>query len=143
MVTSLGEWKLWIKTNCTPIKNLTLCQILFDLVLWHINHCKLFNAKSSLCIHIRYRWFVINNSIKQSFVYTQLNDQTVLFKQFNFAEVIYLHSVWMSNSSIWLIVRTLSGITTPGRVDLGAIAMKRYSAFPKAPALLESHHQIV
>ena len=29
------------------------------------------------------------------------------------------------------------------RVDLGEIAMKRYSAFPKAPALLEPHHQIV
>ena len=28
-------------------------------------------------------------------------------------------------------------------VDLGAMAMKRYSAFPKTPALLEPHHQIV
>ena len=29
------------------------------------------------------------------------------------------------------------------RVELGAMAMKGYSAFPKAPALLEPHHQIV
>ena len=29
------------------------------------------------------------------------------------------------------------------RLDLVAIAMKAYSAFPKAPALLEHHHQIV
>ena len=29
------------------------------------------------------------------------------------------------------------------RVDRGAMVMKRYSAFPKAPALLESHHQIM
>ena len=29
------------------------------------------------------------------------------------------------------------------RVDLRAMAMKGYPAFPKAPALLESHHQIV
>ena len=29
------------------------------------------------------------------------------------------------------------------RVDLGAMAMKRCSIFPKAPALLEPHHQIV
>ena len=29
------------------------------------------------------------------------------------------------------------------RVDLGAMAMKGYSAFLKAPALLEPHHQIV
>ena len=26
------------------------------------------------------------------------------------------------------------------RVDLGAMAMKGYSAFPKAPALLQPHH---
>ena len=29
------------------------------------------------------------------------------------------------------------------RVHLGARAMKEYSAFPKAPALVELHHQIV
>ena len=29
------------------------------------------------------------------------------------------------------------------RVDLGAMAIKGYSAFPKAQALLEPHHQIV
>ena len=29
------------------------------------------------------------------------------------------------------------------KVDLGAVAMKRYSAFPEAPALLKPHHQIV
>ena len=29
------------------------------------------------------------------------------------------------------------------RVDLGVMAIKSYSAFPKTPALLESHHQIV
>ena len=27
-------------------------------VLWHINHCGLFNAKSSLYIYIKYIWFV-------------------------------------------------------------------------------------
>ena len=29
------------------------------------------------------------------------------------------------------------------RVDLGAMAMKGYSAFPKVPALLKPHHRIV
>ena len=29
------------------------------------------------------------------------------------------------------------------RVNLKAIGIKEYSAFPKAPALLEPHHQIV
>ena len=30
---------------------------LFGWVLWHINHCWLFNAKSCLYIYIRYIWF--------------------------------------------------------------------------------------
>ena len=46
-------------------------------------------------------------------------------------------------SSIWPMDRTLPGATTPGRVDLGSMAMKDYSTFPKTPALLDSHHQIV
>ena len=29
------------------------------------------------------------------------------------------------------------------RVDQGAMTIKEYSAFPKAPVLLEPHHQIV
>ena len=29
------------------------------------------------------------------------------------------------------------------RVDLGVMLIKGYSAFPKAPTLLEPHHQIV
>ena len=31
--------------------------ILFGLVLWHINHCRLFKAKFSLYIYIKYIWF--------------------------------------------------------------------------------------
>ena len=41
------------------------------------------------------------------------------------------------------IDRTLSGANTPSQSDLRAMAMKGYSAFPKAPALLEPHHQVV
>ena len=48
----------------------------------------------------------------------------------------------MSNSSIWPIDCTLSDATTSFRVDQGAMAMKGYSALPKAPALLMPHHQI-
>ena len=32
-------------------------EIWFSLVLWHINHCGLFNAKSTLNIYIKYIWF--------------------------------------------------------------------------------------
>ena len=31
----------------------------FGCVLWHIDHCRLFNAKSSLHIYIKYIWFVL------------------------------------------------------------------------------------
>ena len=31
--------------------------IWFGWVLWQINHCRLFNAKSSLYIYIKYIWF--------------------------------------------------------------------------------------
>ena len=31
--------------------------IWFGWVLWHFNHCRLFNAKSSLYIYIEYMWF--------------------------------------------------------------------------------------
>ena len=34
-------------------------------------------------------------------------------------------------------------LTLQARVDLGAMAMKVYSAFPKAPTFLKSHYQIV
>ena len=49
----------------------------------------------------------------------------------------------MSNSSIWTIDRIILGATSLGQLDLEAMAVKEYYAFPKAPALLEPHHQIV
>ena len=36
---------------------LNIYRIWFGRVLWHINHCRLFNAKSFLYIYIRYIWF--------------------------------------------------------------------------------------
>ena len=36
---------------------LNIYMIWFGWVLWHINHCRLFNAKSSLYIYIKYIWF--------------------------------------------------------------------------------------
>ena len=73
---------------------------------------------------------------KQFFVQTQLNVKIVLFQTIQF-------SISAQFGSIQPIDRTLSGATTRGRGDLGAMAMKGYSAFPKAPALLEPYYQIV
>ena len=41
--------------NCGNIVNL----VWFGWVLWHINHCRLFHAKCSLYIYIKYKWFYL------------------------------------------------------------------------------------
>ena len=56
--------------------------------------------------------------------------------------------VWFrakTDKGIVCLANHLHSVTLPlcVRVDLGAMAMQRYSAFPKAPALLELHYQIV
>ena len=41
--------------SCIFLYHVLKCHLLeIDLVLWHINHCRLFNAKSSLYIYIKY-----------------------------------------------------------------------------------------
>ena len=72
-------------------------------------------------------------ALVQFFVYTQLNIKQYNFKQFQF-------SISTQFSSIWPIDLVLP---LWARVDLVVMPIKGYSAFPKAPALQESHHQIV
>ena len=52
-------------------------------------------------------------------------------------------SIGAQFSSILPIDMTLSGATTPGQSGPGRDSNDGYSAFSKAPALLEPHHQIV
>ena len=78
------------------MKCIKFYDFLFGWVLYHINHCRLFNAKSGLVINIRYIWFVNFESTKfnstkycyvskpKSFVYIQLNGKTVLFQKIQF-----------------------------------------------------------
>ena len=49
----------------------------------------------------------------------------------------------MPKSSISLIDKILSGVTTSGQTGPKRNTVKRYSAFLKALALLEPHHQTV
>ena len=65
-----------------------------------------------------------------------LNIKTLLFQAIQF-------SLSAQFSSVWSIDKTLSGATTLGQSGPRAMAMKEYSAFLKAPALLEPHHQII
>ena len=77
---------------------------------------------------------ITNSLIKHpSFIYTQLNVKTVLFRTIQL-------SMSTQFSSIWLIDKVIPPRVT---VDLKAMAMKEYSAFPKAPAFVERHHVIV
>ena len=44
--------------SCFAVSNWTYhISVWFGSVLWHDNHCRLFNAKSSLYIYIKYIWF--------------------------------------------------------------------------------------
>ena len=58
-----------------------------------------------------------------------------------------VYSIHFSISMLLVLLNPLIGpyqvLLLQARVDLGAMAMKGYSTFPKAPALLEPHHQIV
>ena len=89
----------------------------FVWVLWHINLCWLYIAE-------------------YSFIVKQVLFQTIQFsiqKQFHFKQL----------TSILPIDRTLTSATTPRQSEPGSDGCEGYSAFPKSPALLEPHNQIV
>ena len=50
-------WSFSLKTSFFICKYWRLSSDLLGLFLWHINNCRLFNAKSSLYIYITYIWF--------------------------------------------------------------------------------------
>ena len=56
-----------------------------------------------------------------------------------------LMTIWhyKSNIYVWPIDRTLSSAKLRDRMVLGSMTLKGYSAFPKTPASLNFHHQIV
>ena len=62
--------------------------------------------------------------------------KTVLFLTIQF-------SISTKFSSILPINRTLSDVTTPSQSEPRSDGNKKILRVPKAPALLESHHQIV
>ena len=83
---------------------------------------------------------ITNNSIKhQSFVYTQLNDRTVLFLTYQ-VSLIYLFALSLNVNQFYL---THLVLLLRARVNLGVMGIEGYSAFPKAPEFLMSHHHIV
>ena len=93
----------------------------FGLVLRHINHCRLFHAKS-IFIHI-------NSSISNHLVWHK--SRTVLFQTIQFSK----STVWMSNSFIPPIDRTLSGATTPGQSEPGSDGNQGVLCFPQSSTI--------
>ena len=94
---SLGWWQTSYINRKQNLKEYNSSNLfLFGLALWHINHSRLLNAESRLDIYTRHvickhkstkinvsKYCYVSLIIQlnnQSFVYTQLNDQTVLFQ---------------------------------------------------------------
>ena len=76
----------------------------------------------------------------QSFVYTQLIYHVILFVTIQFS---IRHSFALSYDDRYSVlfdpeIGPYQVLPLQARVNLGAMAMKRYSAFPKAPVLLLS-----
>ena len=158
---------VWLGFIVYQLLYVIYCQILFihiyqiymvwfDWVLWYINHCILFNAKSSTYIYIKYSLVgfygistILTNSIlhplyryiwniymicKHISLHTVKWFQVLLSSSYNLRLVICLHTVLFVSYTGPYQVQSLW-------VKVGAMAMKRYSAFPKSPKL-ELHHQI-
>ena len=85
----------------------------FGLVLWHINHCRLFNAKSFFYIHNKY---MLSKHFVDSIFFTQLNGFTyfyliwIIIFTINYLFAVYSLSPWLdsldSYISFWFNLRT-------------------------------------
>ena len=76
--------------------------------------------------------------------YTQLKDQTFLFLTVQFSIKPFVCSQFKCQTVLFdSYIGPFQVLPFQARVDLGGMAMKGYSAFPKAPTLLEPHYQTV
>ena len=85
-----------------------------------------------------------HNSIKhQSFVYTQLNDQTNLFQAIQFSMSLVSTQSKCQTISFDLSIGLYQLLPSRARVDMGAMAIKEYSIFLKGVTFMQSHSQMV
>ena len=152
LLTTYIMLRRWIVVSKIFHPSLLVCS--FVWVLWQINLCRLSYVKSiSLQINIS----TSNNSVwhKYSFCLKRVKcPKLFYFKQFSLTVVqfqcqkqFYFKQVRFAKVRSFLSFDSKIGsyqvLPLQARVNLGAMAIKGYSAFPKAPALLESHHQVV
>ena len=92
-----------------------------------------------------YCYVSLTIQLSLSYLFTQLNDQIVLFQGIPFS----MTQLFALSLNVRQLIHILIHIEFPnrgfyhGRKDLGAMTMNVYYAFPKAPTLLELRHQIV
>ena len=91
--------------------------------------------KSTKLNSSKYCYVSLTIQLNISHLFTQLNDQTVLFQAIQFSKS-HLFALSKNVKQVYL---------TRFRVDLGVMTMEGYyySTSPKAQALLGPHHQIV
>ena len=90
-----------------------------------------------------YIWWIIQLII--SHLFTQLNVQIVLFPAIQIS-ISHLFVLSLNVKQFYYSITPrgpYQGLPIRARVDLRVVAMKGYSAFPKAPVLMEPHHQII
>ena len=118
---------------------------------------KLFSLFKQLYITIQFSISTVSMSNTDQFQRIQFSIST----QFKYMYGLVVNNIFISSYSVIQFTQTIQfSISIPlvlfnpligpyqvlprrARVDLGAMAIKGYSAFPKARALLEPHHQII
>ena len=141
--------------------------IWFGWVLWHINHCRLFNTKSFLYIYIKYIWFGLvgfsgistivgysmPNPLNVYILSIHMNCKHILLITFlNEPELIFLHTVkWFqvllcSSNNLTSIIcfHTVCSIWPINRTLSGAITLhqsgpRSNATFSKFPRLQLQH----
>ena len=73
--------------------------------------------------------------------------KTFQFQVIQFTQIVLIQTIQFSMIMQLILFNPLVGpyqvLPRRGRVNLGGVAIEGCSAFPKAPASLEPHHQIV
>ena len=73
--------------------------------------------------------------------------KTFLFQAIQFSQKVLIQTIQFSLSMVLVLFNALIGpdqvLSFRARVDMGAMAMKGCSAFPKTLTLLEPHQRIV
>ena len=96
------------ESSYTPNNGLNSCFV-FCLILWHINYCRLFNAKSFLKIYIKYDFWIhivdlILNELELIFFFPQLNGFTyfylirIILLTINY---LFVHSLMFSSIAMY------------------------------------------